>query len=129
MNGNKANISVVIINSLFRHDLLLSSCVNNEVAKLNRQLKKIVKLHPNLELQRKHFTKYGQHLNYSGKKLVTLELAKSIEQFLNKTKTAPNQIQWKDDNTVDLNLDIHVNPVGHCTSVDSKIKWRWQNYQ
>jgi hypothetical protein len=77
-----------------------------------------------VELQRKHFTKHGQHLNYSGKKLVTLELAKSIEQFLNKTKSAPIQIQWKDDNTVDLNLDIHVNPVHHCTSVNSK-KWKW----
>jgi hypothetical protein len=101
---------------------LLSSCVNNELTKFNRQLKKTVKLHANVkflevELQRKHFTRHGQHLNYSGKELVSSELAKSIEQLLNKMKTAPLQIQWKDDN-----LDIHsktVNPMGLCSNEDS----------
>jgi hypothetical protein len=41
----------------------------------------------------------------------------SIEQLLNKEKTAPIQIQWKDDN-----LDIHskiVNPMGLCMNEDS----------
>jgi hypothetical protein len=57
-----------------------SSCVNNEVAKFNGQIKKSVKYYENvkflgLKLQREHFTKHGQHLNNSGKELVSLELA------------------------------------------------------
>jgi hypothetical protein len=41
MDVNK-KVNIVLINSLPRHDLLLSSCVNNEVAKFNMKLKKIV---------------------------------------------------------------------------------------
>jgi hypothetical protein len=95
MNANKVNI--VLINSLPRHDLLFSSCVNNEVAKFNRQLKKVVKLHANVEFLEVKL--YGQHLNNK-------ELAKSVEQLVNKMKTAPMQMQWKEDN-----LDIHSNIV------------------
>jgi hypothetical protein len=102
INVNK-KVNIVLIKSLIKYDLLLSFCVNNEVAKFNRQLKKIVKLHAiEVELQRKHFTRHGQHLNYSCKELVSLELAKSIEQRLNEEKTAPIQIQWKDDNLAKL---------------------------
>jgi hypothetical protein len=97
MNANK-KVNIVLINSPQIHDLLLSSCVSNEVVKFNRQLKKIVKLHANVELlevelQRKHFTRHGQHLNYRSKELVSLELAKKIEQLLNKVNTAPIHIQ------------------------------------
>ena len=107
--------------------IMLSSCVNNEVVKFNRQLKKIVKLHANVqllevELQRKHFTRHGQYLNYSGKELVSLELAKIIEQLLNKVNTAPIHIIWKDDNLDDVNLDIHsktAKPMGLCINEDS----------
>jgi hypothetical protein len=93
MNANK-KVNIILISSPLRHDLLLSTCVNNEVAKFKRQLKKIVKLHANIEfleveLQRKHFTRHDQHLNYSGKKLVSLELAKSVEQLFKEMKTAP----------------------------------------
>jgi hypothetical protein len=88
MNSNK-NVNTVLINSPHRYDLMPSSCVNNEVAKFNRQIKKIVKLHENLKflevkLQREHFTKHGQYLNNSGKELVSLELAKLVEQLVNK---------------------------------------------
>jgi hypothetical protein len=97
MNANK-KVNIVLIISLPRHDLLLSYCVNNEVAKFNRQLKKIVKLHAKVEFlevkfQRKHFIRHGQHLNNSGKELVSLELAKSVEQLVNRKKTAPIQMQ------------------------------------
>jgi hypothetical protein len=106
---------------------MFSSCVNNEVVKFNRQLKKIVKLHANVELlevelQRKHFTGHGQYLNYSGKELVSLELAKIIEQLLNKVNTAPIHIIWKDDNLDDVNLGIHskiAKPMGLCINEDS----------
>ena len=126
MNADK-KVNIVLINSPHIHDLLLSSCVSNEVVKINRQLKKIVKLHANVELlevelQRKHFTRHGQHLNYSGKELVSLELANIIPQLLNKVNTAPIHIIWKDDNLDDVNLDIRskiAKPMGLCTNEDS----------
>jgi hypothetical protein len=34
MNANK-KVNIILISSPLRHDLLLSSCVNNEVAKFN----------------------------------------------------------------------------------------------
>jgi hypothetical protein len=55
-----------------------------------------------VKLQRKHFTKHGQHLNNSGKELVSQELAKLVEQLVNKKKTAPIEMQWKEDNA-----DLH----------------------
>jgi hypothetical protein len=81
MNANQ-KVNFILINALPRCDLMPSSCVNNEVVKFNRQLKKIVKLHGNaefleVELPRKHFTRHGQHLNNNGKELVFVELAKS----------------------------------------------------
>ena len=53
--------NIVLINTPHRHNLVSTSCVNKEVEKYNRQLKKIVKLNTNaelmeLKLQRKHFT-------------------------------------------------------------------------
>jgi hypothetical protein len=57
-------VNIILINSLPRHDLMPTSCVNKEVNKFNRQLKKIVKLHRNdnfLNIEC-HFTKHGQHL-------------------------------------------------------------------
>jgi lysophospholipase L1-like esterase len=80
------NVNILIINSPHRHDLMLASCVNSEVFKFNRQIKKIVKLHTNVELlevelQRKHFTRHGQHLNNGGKELIDIEMAKTVEVF------------------------------------------------
>jgi hypothetical protein len=62
MNANKVNI--VLVSLPLRYDLLPSSCVNKEIIKFNRQLKKIVKLHINVvllevELKRKHYTRHG----------------------------------------------------------------------
>jgi hypothetical protein len=51
-----------------------------------------------IELQRNHFTRHGQHLNLKGKELVALELAKKIEQLQKKFETIPIQIQWKEEN-------------------------------
>jgi xylose isomerase len=96
--------------------------VNNEVAKFNRQIRKIVNLHENMKflevkLQKEYFTKHGQHLNNSGKELVSLELAKLVEQLVNKKKTASIEIQWKEDNA-----DLHSEPeksMDHCDIKDS----------
>jgi hypothetical protein len=95
-------VNMILINSLPRHDLMPTSCVNKEVNKFNRQLQKIVTLHGNVkplnvEVQREHFTRHGQHLNNKGKELVTLELSKLVKQCLKKETLAPLQMQWKEE--------------------------------
>jgi hypothetical protein len=100
-------VNMILINSLPRHDLMPTSCVNKEVNKFNRQLMKIVKLHGNVkllnvEVQRKHFTRHSQHLNSKGKELVSSELTKLVKQGLKKEILAPIQMQWKKDKS-----DIH----------------------
>lgn len=106
MSANN-EVNMILINSLLRHDLMPTSCVNKEVNKFNRQLKKIVKLHGNVkllnvEVQREHFTRHGQHLNNKGKELVSLELSRLVKQCLKKESPAPVQMQWKEEKS-----DIH----------------------
>jgi hypothetical protein len=97
MNANK-EVNIVLINSPHRHDLIHPSCVNKDVAKFNRQLRKTIRIHTNVklleaDLHRKHFTQHGQHLNHCGKKLVSLELAKIIDQLFNEVHLDPICIQ------------------------------------
>jgi hypothetical protein len=85
-------VNMILISSLPRHDLMPTSCVNKEVNKFNRQLKKMVKRHENdklsnVKVQRKHFTRHGQHLNNKCKELVSLKLTKLVKQCLKKGNT------------------------------------------
>jgi len=69
-----------------RHDLIPSSCANNEVIKFNRQVEKKMKIYNSVKmletgLDRKYCTKYGQHLNLSGKKLIPMKLSTVIKEF------------------------------------------------
>jgi hypothetical protein len=52
-----------------------------------------------VKMQRKHFTRHGQHLNQSGKELVSSELANLIEQHQTKVETTPIPMQWKEGNS------------------------------
>jgi hypothetical protein len=99
VNRNK-EVNIVLLNSPHRHDLIPSSCVNMEVAKFNGQIKKIMKINSNvkllvIDLNRKHFTRRGQHLNLCDKELTSLKLAMIIEQFYKKNQLAPIDIPWK----------------------------------
>jgi hypothetical protein len=51
-----------------------------------------------VKMQRKHFTRLGQHLNQSGKELISSELANLIEQHQTKVETTPIPMQWKEGN-------------------------------
>jgi hypothetical protein len=70
-----------------------------------------------VKLQTELFTKHGQHLNNSGKELVSLELAKLVQQLVNKKKTAPLEMQWKEDNA-DLHSEMGKS-MDHCDIKDS----------
>lgn len=97
----EASVNLVIMKIPLRHDLMPSSCVNNEVLKFNRQLEKRVKLYPNtsimdLELDRSYYTTHGQHLNSSGKELIANKLAILIKDMLIKKHHNPIQLPWKE---------------------------------
>jgi hypoxanthine phosphoribosyltransferase len=49
VNDNK-DINIVLVNSPHRHDLIPASCVNKEVLKYNRQVKKVMKPQSNVKL-------------------------------------------------------------------------------
>jgi hypothetical protein len=88
VNKNK-EVNILLVNSPHRHDLTSFTCVNREMLKLDRQVKKIMKIHSNvklleIDLDKKHFTRHVQHLNLCGKELTSLQLAVIIDQFCNK---------------------------------------------
>ena len=69
---NNSGSNITLINAPHRHDLIPHSCVNKEVVKYSRLMKKIVKQYPNiqlldLDLDRFHFTTRGMHMNSKGK--------------------------------------------------------------
>jgi hypothetical protein len=108
VNDNK-DVNIVLINSPHRHDLI-SSCVNNEVLKVNRQVKKIMKIHSNVQLlevnlDTKYFTRHGQRLNVSGKELICIKLATIIEQFYTKNQLPPIYTQWEDSSLGGVNSE------------------------
>jgi hypothetical protein len=95
------SVNVVIMQVPLRHDLMPSSCVNNEVIRFNRQIEKRLKPYPNvklfdLDLDRSSYTTHGQHLNTSGKELNARKLATSIKDELAKKQLIPIQIPWKE---------------------------------
>jgi hypothetical protein len=88
-----------------RYDLLLSSCVNNEVISFNRQLKKRMILYSNVkiletDLERQYFTTHGLHLNSPGKECTALRLATVVKSFFNKDRMSPICLQRKDNTMI-----------------------------
>ena len=97
----KTTVNLVIMNTPLRHDLIPSSCVNNEVLKFNRLIEKRVKPYLNaklfdLNLGRSYYTTHGQHLNSSGKELIANKLAILIKDVFAKKQLTPVQLPWKE---------------------------------
>jgi hypothetical protein len=57
------------------------------------------------DLNRKFFTNYGQHLNLSGKELISVKLTLFTKEFFNKKQLSFICLQWKDSISEGLNLD------------------------
>jgi hypothetical protein len=84
-----------------RHDLMPSSCVNNEVIKFNRQMEKKMKIYHNVklldtDLDGSYFTRHGQHLNSSGKELISNKLSTVIKDLFVKKQLPPICTPWKE---------------------------------
>ena len=81
-----------------RHDLIQESCVNKEVEKFNS----IVRKHDNAEvlkinLDRKGFTKHGQHTNTIGKEWMAKRIVEAIKHTLQAYNKTPIIMKWKED--------------------------------
>jgi hypothetical protein len=76
-----------------RYDLIPFSCVNNEVVRFNRQLKKRMEMCNTVkiletDLKNEYFTKHGLHLNSYRKEQIALKLAAVVKILLNKNRTS-----------------------------------------
>jgi hypothetical protein len=77
------NTNFMIITIPHRHDLLDTSCVNNEVQNFNAKLHKVMKNKINVRIleittTREDFTKHGLHLNAAGKNKVAKLMFQNI---------------------------------------------------
>jgi len=90
------HIIIILINVPFRYDLPNSTYVNSSISILNRKLKTLVKVFPQISFletdnNRNLFTTHGLHLNKSDKRLVTYQTA-SLLNF--KTKNLGSYNSW-----------------------------------
>jgi hypothetical protein len=81
--------NIIVMSVPHRHDLEYKSCVNDEVERFNRKLRKILKVFKNarvveVESERDCFTKHGLHMNSRGK-----------EQAEKKSERNFGYIKWK----------------------------------
>jgi len=119
---NNQKVNIVVMTAPPRRYLLPSSCVSNEVIRFNRQLKRrmapynVKILETNLE--REYFTKYGLHLNSSGKETIALRLGMVVKSILNKERMSPIRLQWKANTTFsDLNSNNKESYVCNCNKM------------
>jgi hypothetical protein len=105
--------NIVLINAPHRHDLIPESCVNKEVWKYNRLMRKVAKLYTNVQLlevdlDRSHFTRHRMHMNSKGKDFLSQQLAIQINLIFNKPQPPPPiPIPWKLPNPEIINADSH----------------------
>jgi hypothetical protein len=83
------NTNIILLSASYRHDLMVSSCVNNEIKSFNRKLMRHVKtikhtifieINPNREF----FTQHGLYLNGRGKEKVAKQIADQFSVILGK---------------------------------------------
>ena len=76
-----------------------------------------------LELDRKHFTRHGLHLNYEGKTLVSKTLALVVQNQGIKYQSVPISAKWKDSPFTNTHSVTHeLNPKeGTSSSASSPI--------
>ena len=77
-----------------RYDLEQNSCVNKEVEKYNRRIRKHMKVFENTEvievdLDRRGFTRHGQHMNAKGKELMAKKIVAAIRCTLKVYENMP----------------------------------------
>jgi hypothetical protein len=95
-------VNIIVVTEPHRHNLIATSCVNDEVTNFNRKLIKRMVPYKNVKilatnLERKYFTKHGMHLNIAGKERAARGLATVVRCFRKSKRTSPISLCWKDD--------------------------------
>jgi len=76
--------NIILMEVPHRHDLIQDSCVNKKVGKFNSIMRKHMKVYENAEvvkvnLDRRAFTKHGQHMNAMRKELMAKRIIEAIK--------------------------------------------------
>jgi len=98
--NQRNNTNVMIVTVPHRHDLLATSCVNNEVWTFNSKLYKIIKNKDNVRIldhqtTRGDFTRHGLHLNATGKSKVVKLMSQNISQLFEVKKKYHIILKWR----------------------------------
>jgi hypothetical protein len=116
-------VNTVVMTAPPRCDLLPTSCVNNEVIRFNRQLKKRMAPFNNVKiletnLEREYFTKHGLHLNSAGEECIVLRLAVMVKSLLKQKRMSPIRLKRKDNTTFsDLNRNKKESYESNCNAM------------
>jgi hypothetical protein len=98
------NTNIFLLSAPHRHDLMNSSCVNNEIKSFNRKLKKYAKTSKHtlvleVDPNREFFTQHGLHLNGRGKEKVAKQIVETFSTILEKKEEVSISLGWKSDVT------------------------------
>jgi lysophospholipase L1-like esterase len=93
------NTHIMIAQIPHRHDLLATSCINEEVQNFNKKLQKIMKCKDNVRIlnykpTREDITQHGLHLNASGKAKVAKLMSQNISPLSENRKKHPIILKW-----------------------------------
>jgi uncharacterized protein (UPF0218 family) len=99
-NGSHTN--VILASVPHRHDLMSSSCVNEEGRVFNRKLMKISNIFGHVSFMevhtnREYYTKYGHHLNNFVKAKVSKQLSLQLLSVLQRKKDILIRLRWTKD--------------------------------
>jgi hypothetical protein len=118
---NSSESNIILMNAPHRHDLIPNSCVNKEVAKYNRLMRKVAKQNTNiqfleLDLNRSHFTNHGMHMNSKGKDQSSQHLAQLIGLTFDIPQPPPIPITWKLTSPDPLSAESHTEDMEGSTT-------------
>jgi len=99
---NSSHTNVILASVPRRHDLMSSSCVNEEVRVFNQKLMKISKIFGYVSIMevdpnREYYTKHGHHLNNLGKAKVSKQLSLQLLSVLQRKKDILISLSWTKD--------------------------------
>ncbi|KAJ4443083.1 hypothetical protein ANN_04733 [Periplaneta americana] len=108
-----SHTNVLLISAPHRHDLIASSCVNKEVKSFNCRLKKRMGILKNVRiidvnLDRNKFTRYGLHLNNSGKQQMGEHIMNEILNVIGSATRNPIVMDWTRPDTEDSTKEADV---------------------
>jgi hypothetical protein len=105
---NNQKVRIVVMTAPPRHDLPPTSCVNSEVIRYNKQMRKRMIPFNNVkvletDLERQYFTKHGLHLNSSGKEYIAIRLTTLVKSLFRVGRKSPISLQWKENSRASRN--------------------------